>query len=202
MSNSQMTSPNSEGHCPGAKNGSGSKEKQPKDQDSRGTSSFKSDQSEHSSQRTFKEESERTERHKSSFKSARSVFESTTITMAKLSEKETVSSATSNSIVMQSRQTVHKKSQRSNASTLGNPESNKFWDAPSPIKQPPDKPDRKSKTAPHKNDSSSPSLHSGEKDPALAAAPEDITCDDSKQITTIMFDDLHDLHELPRQDSL
>ena len=100
---------------------------------------------------------------------------------------------------MQSFQTVNQKNQKSNASTLGNPESNKFWDTPSPIKQPPDKPDRKSKTASHKNDSSSPSLRSGDKDLASAAAPEDINCDDSKQMTTKMFDDLH---ELPQQDLL
>ena len=117
MSNSQKTYPDSEGHCPGAKNGSGSKEQQPEDQDSRGTSSFKSDQSEHSSKRTFKEESKRTEHHKSSFKSARSVFESTTIIGTNLSQKETVSSAKSNSSVIQSFQTVNQKSQKSNAST-------------------------------------------------------------------------------------
>ena len=194
-----MTSPNSERHCPGAKNGTGSKEQQPKDQDSRGKSSFKADQREHSSQRTFKKESERTDHHKSSFKSARSVFESTTITGAKLSQKETVATSTSNSSVMESFQTVNQRSQKSNDSTLGNPESTKCWDTASPIKQPPDKPDRKSKTASHKNDSSPHSLDSGEKDPALAADPEDINCDDSKQITTKLFDDLH---ELSRQDSL
>jgi hypothetical protein len=198
MSNSQTANPDSEGYCPDDKNGSGSKEQQPDDQDSRGTSYFKSNQREHSSQRTFKEKSERTEHQKSSFKSARSVFESTTITVAKLSQKETVSSSTSNASVKQSFQTVNQKSQNSKASTLGNPESNKLCDTPSPSKQPPDKPDRKSKTTSHKYDSSSHSLHTGEKDPALAA-PQDNSSDDSKQIKTTIFDYLH---ELPQQDSL
>ena len=198
MSNFQKTSPKIAGQFLGAKNGQGCNEQQPDDQDSIDKSYFKSDQREHSIQRTFKQESERNEQHKSSFRSARSVFESTTITGATLSEKETVTSSTSNSSVMRSFQTGI---QNSNVSTLGNPEMNKFLDSPSPSKQPPDKPDRKSKTASHKIESS-PSLHSGDKGSTLNADPEDNNSDDSMhlmQVTTKMFDDLH---ELPRHDSM
>ena len=188
MPNSQKTQPGSEGHSSGAKKGSGSKDQQPESPDSRGASSFKSDQSDHFNKRTFNEESERTEHHKSSFKSARSLFESKTITGVKLSQ-------TSNSSVMRSFQTVNQKSQKLNVSTLGNPERNKCWDTTSPIKQPPDKPDRKSKTASHTNDSSPSGLNSGEKNSEL----EENNGKDSKQTTSKLFDDLH---QLSQQDSL
>ena len=103
MSNSQKTHPDSKSLSSGAKTGSGSKNPQP------GASSFKSDQSDHSNKRTFNEESERTELHKSSFKSARSLFESKRITGAKLSQTEKLLSTTSNSSVMRSFQTVNQK---------------------------------------------------------------------------------------------
>ena len=172
---------NRERNCQEEKNGPGSKEHQ-----------GSRDKREHStiSQKSVKEESTRTEHHHSSFQSARSVFESTP--GIRFSQKETTTSSRTNSqsTVLQSFHTVNKRKQHPNFVTFYSPEKDKISDNHSPNKKPPDKPDRKSKAMPAKNESSSPNLN----DTAVGEV-EEKSCNNSIPVTTRMFDDIHNLQQ-------
>ena len=192
MSDHQQPSPDCEGQ------GSGENEKQHDDKDYKEKHLFQSDLQEHStsSQRRARNESRRTEHHQSSFQSARSVFESTSVSGTKLIKKDEV---TASKTVIQSSQTVNKLNQVSSISHSNITQMDKFGKGSAPFKQPPDKPDRKSKTASAKCEGSSPHLFSGATDLTLDEGPEESNWNHPVEGTTKLFDDLHDL---PQHDSV